>query len=85
MCVVSRSLVCSSSKTYVFKVREECIDKVVSLLESEGKVTARFGPLVKGVYKDAIVSVVKPDKVQVILQFSKLTIEEFEETLRKLG
>ncbi|UNQ73051.1 hypothetical protein [Infirmifilum sp. NZ] len=85
MCVVSRSLVCASSKTYVFTIKAECADKVVDLLEREGKVTARFGPLVKGVYKDAIVTVVKPDKVQVILQFSKLTVDEVEQVLRSLA
>jgi hypothetical protein len=65
-------------------VKEDCIDKIVGLIEKEGKVTARFGPLVKGVYRDAIVTIVKPDKVQVILQFSKVTIDEFEQLLRNL-
>lgn len=85
MCVVSRTLVCASSKTYVFDVREDCIEKIIKLLESEGKITARFGPLVKGVYKDAIISVVKPNKVQVILQFSKISVDDFEQTLKSLG
>ncbi len=82
--MVNRSLVCASSKTYVFTVKDSCIDKIVGFLEREGKVTAKFGPLVKGVYRDAIVTVVKPDKVQVILQFSKLSVDEFEQVLKSL-
>lgn len=85
MCVVSKTLTCASSKTYVFTVREECLDKIVGLLEREGKVTAKFGPLVKGVYKDALVTIVKPNKVQVILQFSRVTAEEFEGVLNSLA
>ena len=85
MCVVSKSLVCASSKTYVLRIREDCFDRVVRLLEERGKVTAKYGPLVKGIFRDAVVTLVKPDKVQVILQFSGMTIEEFERELESLG
>uniref|UniRef100_A0A7C3SLF2 Uncharacterized protein n=1 Tax=Thermofilum pendens TaxID=2269 RepID=A0A7C3SLF2_THEPE len=85
MCVVSKNLVCASSKTYVLKIREDCFDKVVRLLEERGKVTAKYGPLVKGAYRDAVVTLVRPDKVQVILQFSNMSIEEFEKELESLG
>ncbi|MEM0258103.1 MAG: hypothetical protein QXT33_03570 [Thermofilum sp.] len=85
MCVISRSLVCASSKTYVLKIREDCVDKVAEFLKTKGRVTAEYGPLLKGVYKDAIVTLVKPDKLQVILQFAKISIEELESELRGLG
>ncbi|ABL78437.1 hypothetical protein [Thermofilum pendens] len=85
MCLVkSRSLVCASSKTYLLAVEEGCLGRVAEWLERAGKVTARYGPLVKGVYKDAIITLLEPDKVQVILQFSKLSIEEIEEEIKKL-
>ena len=85
MCVISKSLVCASSKTYVLKIREDCFDKVARLLEERGKITAKYGPLVKGTYRDAVVTLVKPDKVQVILQFSSMSVEEFEKELESLG
>lgn len=85
MCVISRNLVCASSKTYVLKIKEDCADKIAEFLRKNGKVTAEYGPLLKGVYKDAIVTLVKPDKLQVILQFAKISIEELENELRGLA
>ena len=85
MCVISRNLVCASSKTYVLRIREDCFDRVVRLLEERGSISAKYGPLVKGVFREAVITLVKPDKVQVILQFSSMSIEEFEKELESLG
>ncbi|MCC6002776.1 MAG: hypothetical protein LM590_00340 [Thermofilum sp.] len=83
-CVRSSSLVCASSKTYLFTVSEECMGKIEEWLGKNGRITARYGPLVKGLYQDAIVTLLKPDKIQLILQFSKLTAEDFEKILNSL-
>lgn len=85
MCVISKTLVCASSKTYVFKIREDCADKVAEFLRKNGRISAEYGPLLKGVYKDAVVTLVKPDKLQVILQFAKISVDELESELRGLG
>jgi hypothetical protein len=83
-CVKNTSLVCASSKTYLLTVEEGCMAKIEEWLRKNGKITASYGPLVKGLYQDAIITLLKPDKVQAILQFSKLTIEELEKTLNSL-
>jgi len=76
LCVKSKIVVCSSSKTYMLKVDEKCVDDIIKLIEKRGRITARFGPLIKGVYVDAPITIIKPDKVQVMLLHSKLSIDD---------
>ena len=83
MCIKSVNLVCSSSKSYLIKVEPDCIDRVVEFLEKNGEITAKFGPLVKGVYRDVPVTIVKPDRMQVMLAYSELEINELVGELKK--
>ncbi len=73
---MSTSLVCATSKTYLIKVKEGYIDKIIDFLREHGTITASFGPLVKAVYRDIPITIVKPNKVQVMLAYSNVSLDE---------
>lgn len=84
MCIRSTSLVCASSKSYLIKVKPECLEKIVDHIREHGRITASFGPLIKGVYKDVPVTILKPDRIQVMLAYSEMEIGELVEDLKKV-
>ena len=82
-CLKKIKITCTSSKTYLLEVEEDCINKILDFIEKRGKITAKYGPLTKGVYKDTPVTIIKPNKVLFMLLYSKLTIDEIIDDLRK--
>ncbi|RLE59507.1 MAG: hypothetical protein DRJ35_05610 [Thermoprotei archaeon] len=83
MCIRSTTLVCASSKSYLIKVDPKCLDKIVEYIKEHGRITASFGPLIKAVYKDVPVTILKPDRIQVMLVYSDIEIDELVEDLKK--